>query len=448
MKELLKSLLLFMLFGLSLVLTYQLWYGEMPAQKLEEDVYEELIVEEPRSLENLLTPQHVMVNSEEDFYIFKKGEVDYERLWGFISGALQRVNIETAIEETKPPEGSIKILAFYFMPDLPVGEELPWLSGISYAEIRSIDIYSYDARKWLVLEDSASNNLITLLLPPSKAEQLSDLMEAVSLEEEKRYAMLTAEKLAMLSAGDLETAGPIYVPVEPLTMSELPLKAEEIENEFILKTFFVDYNLARVIEEKDGGLIYTDGEKGLRLKETGLEYSAPHKEVGQVTATYPEALLNSSSLISYHGGWPEGLRLDGFSLSGWGRVAYYSARWCMFYDGFPIFTSQPTKAFFNDNGLFYYARFVFFPENVIIEQGNKKDVALWDEALAEALKLFKEQELENETVLSLEEITLGYAVVNSSGKYRGVPVWRINISGETFILDAHKLVLFEEVDLI
>ncbi len=447
MKEITKSVLLFLLVGLSLVLTYHLWYGEMPTQLLAEDVYEELVVEEPRSLENLLMPQHVVVNAEEDSYIFRKGETDYERLWGFLSDALQRVNLDTAVEETMLPEGSIKSLSFYFMPDLPVGEELPWLAETSYAEIRTIDIYSHNDRKWLVLEDTG-NNVITLLMPPENTELLSGLMEAVRFEDEKRYIMLTAEQLASLSNGDLETAAPIYVPVEPLKMSELPLKPEEIENEFILKTFFVDYNLARVIEEKSGGLIYTDGEKGLRLKETGLEYSAPHKEVGQVTASYPEALFMSSSLISYHGGWPEGLRLDGFNLSGWGRVAYYSARWCMFYDGFPIFTNQPTKALFNDNGLFYYARFVFIPDNGIIEQGNKKAVAMWDDVLVETLKLFKERQPENETVLSLEEMTLGYAVINSSGKYRGVPAWRVNISGEIFVLDAHKLVLIEEVDLL
>ncbi len=446
--ENIKSVLLFLLFGLSLLLTYQLWYGDMPAQLLQEDVYENLMVEEPRSLENLLMPYFIAVNVEDGFYIFKKGETDYESLWDELSNTLQRISSDTIVEEAMPPEGSRKLLTCYLQPDLPVGKGLPWLEEASYAEIRTIELYSNNDRKWLILAESGNKNTINLLLSPGIAEHFSALLDEVSTEDKKLHARLTADHLPQPSEVDLEVEVPIYVPVEPLFMDELALKPEAIEHDLILKTFFVDFNMARIIEEKDGGLIYTDGEKGLRLTETGLEYSAPQKEVGQVTVTYPEALFNSSSLISYHGGWPENLRLDGFSLSGWGRVAYYNASWCMFHDGFPIFTNQPTTALFNDNGLFYYARFIFFTDNAIMEEGKQKPVTMWYDALAEALDLIKEQNSKRNNPLLLEEISLGYVVPNSPNNYRGVPVWRITISGETFTLTADQLDLLEEEDLI
>lgn len=446
--EKIKSILLFLLFGLSLLLTYQLWYGEMPAQLLEEDVYERLMVEEPRPLENVIMPELIVSSVEGDTYVFKKGENGYESLWEELSFTLQQLSFYEAVEEAMPPADSNKVLTYYLQPELPVGEGLPWLGNAIYAELEMIELYTDNANKWLVLSEAGNNHKTNLLLSSDKAKRFNQLFDEALFENKARHTRLTNENIAMLSGYDLEISGSIYVPQESLYMDEVILKPEDLDHDLVLKTFFIDYNMARIIEEKDGGLIYTDGEKGLRLTEFGLEYSSPRKETGSATVTYPEALFNSSSLISYHGGWPEDLRLDELSLSGWGRTIHYNAEWCMYYAGFPILVKQPTKALFNDSGLIYYTRFIFAPDDVIMVGEGQKTAAMWYDALEKAANLFKDQASESENVLHLEEMRLGYVVTNSSGHYRGEPVWRIKISGETFTLQADQLNSVDEEDLL
>lgn len=445
--ENLKSILLLILFGLSLLLTYQLWYGEMPANLLEEDVYERLLVEEPRPLENVIMPRLIVSSVEGDTYVFKKGEKGYESLWQELSFSLQQISFHEAVEEDMPPAESKKVLTYYLQPELPVGEGLPWLANAIYAEIEMIELYTDNTNKWLVLSEAGNNHKTSLQLSSDNAERFNKLFDEELFENKTRHTRLTNEHIAMLSGYNLEVTGSIYVPQEPLYMDEIILNPEDLDHDLILKTFFVDYNMARIIEEKDGGLIYTDGEKGLRLTEGGLEYSSPRKETGSATVTYPEALLNSSSLLSYHGGWPEDLRLDELSLSGWGRTIHYNAEWCMYYAGFPILAKQPTKALFNDSGLIYYTRFIFTPDDVIMIGEGQKTAAMWYDALEKAATLFKDQASESENVLHLEEMKLGYVVTNSSGRYKGEPVWQIKISGETFTLQADQLNSVDEEDL-
>ncbi len=448
MMEKVKSALLFFLVGLSLLLTYQLWYGEKPAQLVEEDIYERILVEEPRSLENVLTPGHIVLRAEEGSYIFKKGEAKYDSLWDTLSLILQQIRFDAAMEEEALPEDSVKVLAFYLDPVLPVGEELPWLPDAAYTEVSMIEVYSNESQKWLALAEAGSNNEIYLQLSSARAAVFSEMLEEVSLAGKTLYTVLSAEQQDQQLKSGLEISGNIYVPLEPVYMDELNLRAEDIDRSLILKTFFVDYNMARIIEEKDGGLIYTDGDKGLRLTSTGLEYSSPQKEEGQVTAAYPDALFNSSSLISYHGGWPESLRLEELNLSGWGRAVYYNAKWNMYYNGFPIFTRQPTRALFNDNGLIHYNRSIFVPGDFTPEDREQKPVAAWNDALDAAVYLLNEQAPESGNIMRLEELCLGYAVRDLSNGYRGQPVWRIKINGKAYILDAYQLEPIRGEDLL
>lgn len=439
MIEKVKSVLLVFLIGMSLFLTYQLWYGTMPAQLIVEDVYERILVEEPRPLENTLTPSQVAISAGEAFYLLRKGEPGYDDLWEALSQTLQNISIDTTVGEEMPPEDSGKLLTYHLQPAIPAGDGLPWFSDAPYTEIEKIELFSAGDQKWLVLSELGSDNKIRLLLSPGKTELFADMLEEIPLEGKILRSRLTPELIALQTEMELEVTGPIYVPEVPVYMNELILKPESMDRDMILKTFFVDYNMARIIEEKDGGLIYTDGDKGLRLKNTGLEYSSPQKEEGQATASYPEALTVSSNFISNHGGWPENLRLEEISLSRWGRTAYYNVRWMAYYDGFPIFAVQPTRALFNDNGLIHYARSIFTPENVIIEENGREPAAAWNDALEEAVALFREQEGESGRVMRLEEMSLGYAIIDASNNYRGKPIWRIKINGTTVILCAMQL---------
>ena len=446
MIETIKSILLLILVGLSLLLTYQLWYGHVPTQVLEQDLYERIIVEQPRELERVVDPRKIALHHDGVLYIYKKSSPEFGQMWDLLSIALQQISLDALIDEEEVPLDSRHLLSYYMQPELPVGEDQPWLNEMPYSEIEQIDLYAVNDSFWLVLSGS-NNNKFNLLLPPGKAEQFATLLDNNQKDRELTSAVLTEELLADHEVTQLEVEEPIYVPVESVFMSEYNMRPETLDQDLILKTFFVDYSMARVIEEKEGGLIYTDGERGLRLTDTGLEYSSPRLEEGQATSTYSDALVTSSSLISYHGGWPDGLRLDSLELSGWGQTTYYSAEWQAYHDGYPILISRPTRALFNDSGLIHYKRSIFEVESPIVPENGLTTAAAWNEALEKAVSQYKERFPDRAGSMLLKDIYLGYAITTSPSGYIGKPVWLIAINNEKFVLSAFELELLRGEDL-
>lgn len=447
MIETVKSILLFILVGLSLLLTYQLWYGQVPAQVLEQDIYERIVVEQPRELERVIEPKKIALHNEGELYVYKKGSPDFDQMWNLLSIALQQISLDALIDEDEVPSDSRQLLSYYMQPKLPVGEDQPWLNEVDYSEIEKVDLYAVNDNFWLVLSDS-NNNKLNLLLPPGKAEQFAEFMDNIQVDNKVASVVLTDELLEDHGVSRLEVEETIYIPVETVFIGEYNMRPETLDQDLILKTFFVDYSMARVIEEKEGGLIYTDGERGLRLTDTGLEYSAPRFEEGQATSAYSEALVTSSSLISYHGGWPDSMRLEALDLSGWGDTTHYSAEWQAYLDGYPILISQSTRTLYNDSGLIHYARSLFEVENPIVPENGLTPAASWNEALEKAVSQYQEGFPDRAGSIILKDIYLAYAITTSQSGYIGKPVWFIIINNEQFILSAFELEPLREEDLL
>ncbi len=453
MIEKIKSILLMLLVALSLFMTYQLWYGQKPAQLIAEDVFERVIAEQPRPLEEVLTPEKIVVNAEEGYYIFRQGDPDFIILWEAVSQVLQEGSSSFMVEDNMVEGDFNNLLTLYFNPVLPVGADLPWLSEAPDSTVRAIKINSLEDKIWFELFERDNVSGLSLLLLPEITEIIAGLIADRGSENLVNHALLTDDLILAVMEKNLNLTEPIYVPMETVEMERLVLKPEEIDSDLILKTFFIDYNLARIIEEKDGGLIYTDGDRGLRLSSTGFEYSAPRLEDGQANASYPDAMFNSSSVIGYHGGWPESLRLVSLYLTGRGRTGYYIAEWQAYHQGYPLFTRQGTRAFFNDRGLIHFSRNAFTSSNLPLENGEEVHAAVWSEALREAVNLYhtNESQLGNEIQvadLNIEAVDLGYAVVGSDASYKGEPVWFIQINGEKFFLKADNLEPLSEEELI
>lgn len=446
MIESIKSILLLLLVGLSLLLTYQLWYGQKPAQVLEQDIYERVVIEEPRELEEVVDPRKIVLHDYGEFYVYKKNDPVFEQLWGVLSLAMQQITLDGIHGEEEIPSDSRQLLSCYMQPALPVGEDQPWISEAPYKEIDKIDVYANNSSIWLTFKGS-DDNKFSILLSPGRAEQFNSLLNEIRTDRKAAYALLTENMAADFEGVYLEIQDPLYVPVETVFMSELNMSPEQLDHDLILKTFFVDYSMARVIEEKDGGLIYTDGEKGLRLSSTGLEFSSPRLEEGQATSAYSDALITSSSLISYHGGWLDNLRLSSLELTGWGQSSYYTAKWHTYYDGYPVYMKNPTLALFNDNGLIHYTRTVFDVENPVIPENGLASVAEWDSAMEKAVNIHKDNYPNSSDSLLLNDINLAYVITTTPSEYTGRPVWLINIDNQQYILSAFQLNLLREEDL-
>lgn len=479
--EKIQSTVLIMLVGLSLYLTYHLWYGQQPSVLLTGDSVERIEVEAPRDLEQIITPTRVIIRADEKIYLLRDSETEYKLLWQLLSeqlgllsvvldqselkeqpinneagageggedlGAVEQNGQEDTAEEDSPGETIKSHLQFFFDPPLPVGLGQPWLPELPYSRVTSVTLESTEGMMWLALERLAGAEPLLISLPPDLGNKFMTLLGSFDLKDKIEYLQLSEELILETLGREIEVRAPIFVPLEDPAIKSIALKPELLDSSILLQTFFVDYNMARIVEERDGSLIYTDGNKGLRLTAHSLEYSHPRIEEGQSTLSYSAALKNCSYLLSFHGGWSPGLRLQSISFTGRGDHSYYSSRWRMFHDGRPMFSAKPTRMLFNDEGLIHYSRSLYFPTD---EGGSvyfARRARPWNNALQRALAHIDAQLPGLRPKLRLEEMGTGYAVIKTDSGIRGEPVWHIRINGIEVLMKTSDLEIIPGGELL
>ncbi len=449
MKERLKSIILIVLVCSSLFLTYQLWYGQQPAElTADEDIYERVIIEQPRPPEQIVFPEIIVIPVESGYYAFREGEQIYYKLWETLIEQLHSAfDRNPAGTVTGFPEEAPLLLRCYLSPLLPVGSESSLLPLLPESELARLDLKEGGETYWVRLFTAEEEVLAEAKLTSAQSAALKELIGAAVAEERALHNLLTEDAAASASGLDVTVTGAIFLPQEQIELVRLPVKTETINREQLLKTFFVDSSLARSIEEKGGAVIYTDGERGLRLTTGGFEYSHPRLEEGEANQTVAEALNSSGALISYHGGWPAGLRLERIEQARLGRSVTYSTQWRMYYLGYPLYAAKPTRIVFNDRGLIHFNRLIYNIQTINQDQAEARMTAGWQEALRAAVDISIAETGAQPEELKLEEFNHGYAIVAGVNELWAEPVWHLQLEGRRILLRADNLVQIQVEDL-
>ena len=172
-----------------------------------------------------------------------------------------------------------------------------------------------------------------------------------------QYILLTPDLLDP-SEGQLDVKDGLFVPLPPVAMPELILKKEDLDQDRLVDAFFVERSLVRKIQEKTGAVIYTDGTKGLRIKQ-GVEFTDPVQEKSLASLSYLSALSACNKYICSYGGWPEGLRLQMLMVDNQERHPLCRAFGNVTVRLPLIGTNQALSMIFNNNGLVEYCRLIF-----------------------------------------------------------------------------------------
>lgn len=443
MIEKIKSVILVIFVILSLFLTYQLWYGQQPAELVAEDVYERIVVERPRPIEEVFFPASIIVPVENGYYVLNVDEREFIDVWALVSESLQ-VTADELLVDTSMTGDESSLLTLYFEPGLPTGPQMPWLKESPEKIFKEIKIITKNNGLWLIAESIDDEFIYIEIIRDEKIERLFTNLQSIYESERDLYFSLSEDMFVSANDRKVVIPEPVFLPIDPVSMDRILLAYEDIDRDLVLKTFFVDYNLARIIEEKDGGLIYTDGEKGLRLTLVSLEYSNPRLEDSRVTLSYADALNNCNNLISYHGGWPDGLRLESLAASGWGDALSYKAQWRIYTNGFRLYTNIPTKVIFNDRGLVHYSRSLYTAQDLYQSGNEAYTTAGWRDALETAVKLYEAELSGPGTEIRLEAMHLAYAVLLTGTDYYGEPIWYVQLNGERYLLKADTLTQIHE----
>lgn len=431
MKERIKSAVLLLLVLCSLFLTHRLWFGRQPAEATEDNGYEPVYFEETRPLSQMISPKQIHVCRDGQHYRIRPGDSGFNLFWEELSGMLQEIAEPEYYyyEEGLPREAGL-CLAVQFEPFLPLGPESIWLRNGPRRELAEMQIWRSDERCWAILQENDETSF-SLLLPPGWGTRLAGLHDRFIPGAEQLCDRLPAGELRLSRKDTVKLAAPLYVPVGILTMDRLRLKPEQLDRELLLKTFFIKRHLVREIKEKDGGLVYTDGEQGLRLG-NGLDYLYPRPEQSTAGLSYTAALLTAGKLIGYHGGWPGDLRLTVLSRGGQGKD--YSrgpcrAEWRTYLYGHPLLGDSGVRMIYHHGGLQNYRRNLYEP---VERPGTGTEVTAFREALQAGVLMLQTEEAGQFT---LEEMELAYYPIGAEA----VPVWLIRLSGREIILKTDEL---------
>jgi regulatory protein YycH of two-component signal transduction system YycFG len=99
-------------------------------------------------------------------------------------------------------------------------------------------------------------------------------------------------------------SGEMYLPLKPLPVMSYEMPFTQYSAEQLKRSFFADPAITRNLAERDGSEIYTDGKRGLQLKngQRWLTYSDPVAPVeGRVDLN--ESLTSAVQFVNQHGGW-------------------------------------------------------------------------------------------------------------------------------------------------
>jgi regulatory protein YycH of two-component signal transduction system YycFG len=443
LRERLKSVFLFLLVLSSLYMTYRLWFGPRHLEEVAEYRLEPVQLEEPRPLSEIVAPRWICFQQGDTLYHFGPGSAPYEQLWNGVAALLSELTYPNSQDEFLPLEESHFRMTLSFRPLLPIGEGMPWLPGAPPAQLSEIEFRAGETEAAAILKEAAGALEAALSLDQWQGQELARLAAELPLDDVTPCHRLDQEELRELTGLQFSLADEFIVPEPGLSLSVLTVRPEELDMETLLDTFFFDRRLVREIRERDGALIYTDGEKGLRIRE-GLDFSFPLREQERATADYATALNTAGRLLSWHGGWPEALRLENLSLireANRQHMVYYAC-WDSYYDGFP-FTDHAATLYFNDGGLVKYRREYY---KTLGEASPPAPVNSYQEALLAALNLYQEQEAGIKEPLALEEFALAYAVVTGEAdQLYAFPVWVIRLDGNEYVFKAAGLTLLEEV---
>lgn len=456
MLEKFKSLLLIGLILLSMVLTYQLWFGRPPLEKGTVPRYEYAYFTPPLLPSEVVQPAEIIFYDQEDIYLFRRGEKGYQSLWGkgrqILTDRLELDNAKRLSRGSKDDglETAPVKLVYNFNPPVPLEfivrapanlhmdlEKITfsWEEELLYAYLEGEELVRIPIGRTADLQDElfSLEKKSYILLPSPLVLDVSKLKNiyenTINRDFRKDIKNESQENLTFLSNREITVAGDIYIPLEDIWAAEVSLKKEELQREQLVRAFFLDLSMARRIEERDGALYFTNGEKGLRIYSSGLlEYTAPRLERAISTMSYSTALQKGAESQSLYGGW-----LPSTYLWEAGKVeGGYRLLWCSFQDGFAL-EGQNTgsEMLINEQGVSFYRRiFYIFGEEI----SERRPFRPYEEAIVRALILKKDHfKGDNISLLSLKPV---YYLPGGKKTDRAIPAWSVTFA-ETGVVYLH-----------
>jgi len=457
MRETILSVLLVIVVGASLVLSGMVWFGSVGVNQYAPPVeYYQFVSEEGRSkdLSQLLTPSRLIVHLGGDRHtVFMPTYAGYDTVLAAYTEALEQLDAAgplalepattEAIESLRGGQGIEAALPLA----LPLADWLSvWNHPAAAEQMPEADrLLETDRLLFFWGQDAAAAGPRAFMAVPGGAYlelplagQLDALRQEVAnlaRSQQMEYVALPT-RLSGLTVND-----GIYVRKDAVYLAAIGIKPEEPDAEALARSFFRNWAVVRKVEERDGTVIFTDGQRVLRCYPSGaIEFTQPPLPVAGTGRQAPPSALDvlqeSGEFITFHRGWPTSCYPTGVVLpqDPGGDVALaYSWR----YRGYPIVgVREAITMKLEGRHVTCYTRYVPYPTGVQSQPAPAVG------ARQHVLQRLAEQGSVRHGRLADERVTNVYLAYlcnrHDAGAESLVPVWVVEFArGIEVFLNAH-----------
>lgn len=336
-KDHILSWTLILLVGISLFLSFAIW-SQVPIDLLSINKVPE---EKNIDLASIVEPEKIVVYLGDSLYLGNSSRTLLRQSSPFYDEVLDISRNLLPILWTTTPE-STDINRDFFINKKGVEIVFPTPLPTSFLkqlfDVKSSDTSSFDTKlisSYILIDDGELNGYLVdnegLLYKLGKGNDSKELVNLI-----KDITDSNPNLYATLSAGNVNLRG-VYVSLLPYEIPKYSVKRETIPDERMIARFFNDISVTRRIHERDGAVIYTDGQRGLRIYPNGaLEYNYPVGKENKRNVSFYEALKIAVDYVNNHGGWPQGSYLAFYEAKTSQTGNYYEFKFGIRANGYSI----------------------------------------------------------------------------------------------------------------
>ncbi|MFD1040288.1 YycH family regulatory protein [Virgibacillus byunsanensis] len=427
--ETVKSFMLTILVGLSLLLTFSIWSYQPDVDRFISDQYVDEVdiggIEETKK--RIIEPSSILFHTNNEHY----GFTDAINRRSLYQDMQSWILYEFATRSTDEPPSSDHQVEVIFPDALP----MEFVNSLfTFNEEQQMPSWSFQ-RIFITLNQDSQ--LLTIYFQSTNGQQQARAVVNNSSKYDMLWNYMTNldDLTSYVVFGESEESGtPIYIPENPVTMARLSFTVESIEPSLFVNELFntpsiVGRNISNVNEA-----YYTDAQRGMRVYQDQrmMEFINPNESSPDQLGEPISLVERSISNINDHKGWTNEYNLVSIDTT-MNRVRYQ-----MYYEGIPVFNNLNLSIIeqeWRGQELNFYQRPLFnFNTGNIINDGGTVDLL----SGRDVIYILQNNANVTYNLENIRDIQIGYKLEYEDSADRALtlePAWYMNYSGNWIELD-------------
>lgn len=335
--ETVKSFILVVLIGISLILSYTLWsYQPNSNQTIGGEIVEEEMNVGGKSditKQNLIKPSNIVFHTEQGYYGFAEANAKdrmYRQMQEWVI-----TNFEVDSNPSLPVEHSAEAVELIFPEEIPMevlgslftfGQDDLLFPSWSMKRVMISFIYDSKSLQLEFISDESDHRAVALINDTAIFEELSAMVAELDEKTLTPYLVINPD------------TNPVYFPSGSLNLPIYSITPTEIEPSLFVNILFSTPAVVRETSSQTIGQAYFTDNRQMNVYQNGMrmEYKSLVSETVEDSDrifTEIDLLDNSIMNINNHSGWTQDYRLEELNMDR-KQVVFQ-----MYYQGYPVFNN-------------------------------------------------------------------------------------------------------------